>query len=122
MSQRRRSREDGHAGQLYELTGPDLMAFPKAVDELPGRWGQDPLIQLSSDEYAHQLESAQIPPELVSLILIFLPRSSTAAMPLWPTALPACWAPSRKFRRVRARDSGDGRVERRARSDRCTLI
>ena len=62
--------EDGHTGQLYELTGPDLITFPKAVDEIARATGRSiRYVQLSSDEYAHQLENAQIPPELVSLIL-----------------------------------------------------
>ena len=28
--------EDGHAGQIYEVTGPRVLTFPEAVEEIAG--------------------------------------------------------------------------------------
>lgn len=62
--------EDGHVEQLYELTGPELLTFPEAVDEIARATGRSiRYVQLSPDEYAHELERAQLPPTLASLIL-----------------------------------------------------
>jgi uncharacterized protein YbjT (DUF2867 family) len=61
--------EDGHAGQLYELTGPRLLTFAEAVAEIaqaagrPVRFTQIPLT-----DYVAALEDAQVPSEEIGLI------------------------------------------------------
>jgi uncharacterized protein YbjT (DUF2867 family) len=61
--------ENGHAGQLYELTGPRLWTFPQAVAEI-ARVARQPIryVEVSHEEYAAGLRSAGLPPEVVSLI------------------------------------------------------
>jgi uncharacterized protein YbjT (DUF2867 family) len=61
--------EDGHTGQLYELTGPRLWTFPEAIAEIARVTHRNiRYVQVSSQEYAAALEQAQVPPELASLI------------------------------------------------------
>ncbi len=45
--------EDGHVGQLYELTGPRLLTFAEAVDEIAGATGREiRFIPVSIEEFA----------------------------------------------------------------------
>jgi uncharacterized protein YbjT (DUF2867 family) len=61
--------EEGHAGQLYELTGPRLWTFAEAVAEIARATHRNiRYVRLSIEEYASALEQAQLPAELVSLI------------------------------------------------------
>jgi uncharacterized protein YbjT (DUF2867 family) len=61
--------EPGHAGKLYELTGPRLLTFAEAVGEIANATGRDiRYVQVSHEEYAAGLVEAHIPPELVSFI------------------------------------------------------
>ncbi|MGH9462855.1 MAG: NmrA family transcriptional regulator [Vicinamibacteria bacterium] len=61
--------ENGHAGHLYELTGPRAWTFPKAVAEIAHATGRSiRYVELSNEEYAAELERAQVPPPLASLI------------------------------------------------------
>lgn len=61
--------DDRHAGQLYEVTGPRLLTFAEATAEI-GRAARRAIryVEVSSEEYAAALTSAQVPPEFVSLI------------------------------------------------------
>jgi uncharacterized protein YbjT (DUF2867 family) len=61
--------EDGHAGQLYELTGPRLWTFADAVAEIARVTRREiRYVQVPIEAYVAALESAQLPPELVTLI------------------------------------------------------
>ncbi|MGN7818893.1 NAD(P)H-binding protein [Chitinophaga sp. 22536] len=61
--------EDGHAGELYELTGPRLLTFAEAVAEVAKAAGQQiQYQQVSVDEYAGMLEEYGLPNEFISLI------------------------------------------------------
>jgi uncharacterized protein YbjT (DUF2867 family) len=61
--------DDRHVGQLYELTGPKLWTFAEAVAEI-GRVTHRNIryVQIPMEEYASMLESAQLPPEFVTLL------------------------------------------------------
>ena len=61
--------EDGHAGQLYELTGPRLLTFAAAIAEIARGIGR-PIrySQVSSDEFAAALLSAQVSPTEVTFL------------------------------------------------------
>ena len=61
--------EDGHAGQLHELTGPRLWTFADAVAEI-ARATERPIrfTRVPIQEYAAALEEAQLPPDIVGLI------------------------------------------------------
>lgn len=61
--------EDGHAGELYELTGPRLLTFAEAVAEVAKATGQQiQYQQVSVDEYAGMLAEYGLPNDFVWLI------------------------------------------------------
>jgi uncharacterized protein YbjT (DUF2867 family) len=61
--------EDGHAGQLYELTGPRLLTFAEAVDEIAEAAGRKVrFVQISREEYAAALAAEGLPPEVTELV------------------------------------------------------
>ena len=61
--------EDGHEGQLYEVTGPRLWTFAEAVAEIARATGRDiRYVQVPIGAYVATLERAQLPPEFVTLI------------------------------------------------------
>jgi uncharacterized protein YbjT (DUF2867 family) len=55
--------EDGHTGQLYEVTGPRLLTFAEAVDEIESAAGRPVrYLPVSRDEYVKSLiEEADVP-------------------------------------------------------------
>ncbi|MEM5369765.1 NAD(P)H-binding protein [Paraburkholderia azotifigens] len=61
--------EDGHAGQLYELTGPRLLSFADAVAEIAQASGRPVrFTRVAMPEYVAALEAAQLPPDAIDLI------------------------------------------------------
>lgn len=61
--------DDRHIGQLYELTGPRLLTFPEAVEEIARATGrQIRYVSLSPEQYARSLVEQNVPPEFVSLV------------------------------------------------------
>jgi len=61
--------EDGHAGQVYELTGPRLLSFAEAVAEIGKAAGREiRYVQVSMAEYKAFLAEHQVPADFVWLI------------------------------------------------------
>ena len=61
--------EDGHAGQVYELTGPRLLTFAEAVDEIGRASGQElRYVPISIDEYASAAAEQGEPADVVELM------------------------------------------------------
>ncbi|MFC7381717.1 NAD(P)H-binding protein [Sphaerisporangium rhizosphaerae] len=61
--------EDGHAGRLYELTGPRLLTFAEAVAEISSAAGRPiRFVQVSPEDYAHALAAENVPPEVAGLL------------------------------------------------------
>lgn len=61
--------EPGHLDRLYELTGPQLLTFAEAVQEIAVATGRAIHFQpISGPAYRAALEEAELPPELVWLI------------------------------------------------------
>src|ERR687889_2511834 len=61
--------EDGHAGQLYELTSPRLLTFEEAVGEIAKATGREiRFVPVSLEEYESMLAEADVPPEVVSAL------------------------------------------------------
>ena len=59
----------GHAGQIYEVTGPRLLTFAEAVGEIAQATGRDiRYVDVPIETYASALSDAQLPPESVALI------------------------------------------------------
>jgi len=61
--------EDGHAGQVYELTGPRLLTFAEAVGEIARASGRDiRYVPITIEEFTGWLTEAGEPEELVWLL------------------------------------------------------
>ena len=60
---------DQHVGQLYELTGPRLLTFAEAAEEIGKAVGRDiRYVQVSADDYAAALAEAGLPSDFQWLV------------------------------------------------------
>jgi uncharacterized protein YbjT (DUF2867 family) len=60
---------DGHSGQLYELTGPRLLTFQEAVKEIADATGRPiQYEQISMDDYVVMLTEYEVPQDIIWLI------------------------------------------------------
>ncbi|MFD0692494.1 NAD(P)H-binding protein [Paenibacillus sp. GCM10027628] len=61
--------EDGHVGQLYELTGPRMLTFAEAIAEIAKSSGQDVrYVQISVEEFTSGLAQAGVPADVTALL------------------------------------------------------
>jgi uncharacterized protein YbjT (DUF2867 family) len=61
--------EEGHAGELYELTGPRLLTFAEAIREISRAVGRKiRFVPVSVEEYASVLAEQDVPEEFVWLL------------------------------------------------------
>jgi uncharacterized protein YbjT (DUF2867 family) len=61
--------EDGHAGEVYELTGPRLLTFEEALGEIARAAGREVrYVPVSVEEYSSMLTEHEVPAEFVSLL------------------------------------------------------
>jgi uncharacterized protein YbjT (DUF2867 family) len=61
--------EDGHVGRLYELTGPRLLTFAEAVDEIAQATGREiRYVPVSVAEHAAAAAEHGVPAEVVDLL------------------------------------------------------
>jgi uncharacterized protein YbjT (DUF2867 family) len=61
--------EDGHVGQLYEMTGPRLLTFAEAIGEVGRASGRDiRYVQITPQEFDAMLVEQQLPAEFVGLL------------------------------------------------------
>ena len=62
--------EDGHEGELYELTGPRLLTFEEAVDEIAKAAGREiRFVPISMEEYTSVLTEHDLPVDFISLLI-----------------------------------------------------
>jgi uncharacterized protein YbjT (DUF2867 family) len=60
---------DGHSGQLYELTGPRLLTFQEAVKEIADATGRPiQYEQISMNDYAAMMAEYEVPQDIIWLI------------------------------------------------------
>ena len=61
--------EDGHVGQVYELTGPRLLTFEEAVEEIAAATGREiRYVPASIEEYAAAAREHGVPDEVVEFL------------------------------------------------------
>jgi len=61
--------EDGHSGELYELTGPRSLTFSEAVAEIASATGREvAFIPISRTDFVAALTEYQVPADVVSLL------------------------------------------------------
>jgi uncharacterized protein YbjT (DUF2867 family) len=61
--------EDGHVGELYELTGPRPLTFAEAVAEIGQAAGREvSYVPVSQDEFAAAAAAQGVPPEFIELL------------------------------------------------------
>jgi uncharacterized protein YbjT (DUF2867 family) len=61
--------EDGHAGEIYELTSPRLLTFEEAVGEIAKATEREiRFVPVSLEEYESMLAEADVSPEVVSAL------------------------------------------------------
>ena len=61
--------EDGHAGKLYELTGPRLLTFAQAVEEISLASGREiSYVPISAEQFTSALSRDGVPPEVIELL------------------------------------------------------
>jgi uncharacterized protein YbjT (DUF2867 family) len=61
--------DDKHVGQLYELTGPRLLTFAEAADEISDATGRDiPYVPVSLEEHAAVAAEQGVPVEVIDLL------------------------------------------------------
>jgi uncharacterized protein YbjT (DUF2867 family) len=62
--------EEGHAGQLYELTGPRLLTFAEAVGEIARATNREiRYVPISPEEFATALADQEVPPDIRDLLI-----------------------------------------------------
>jgi uncharacterized protein YbjT (DUF2867 family) len=62
--------EDGHAGQLYEVTGPRMLTFAEAVGEIAKATDRTiTFAQVPADEYAAAMLAEGVPADVVDLVV-----------------------------------------------------
>jgi uncharacterized protein YbjT (DUF2867 family) len=61
--------EDGHVGQLYELTGPRMLTFAEAVEEIARASGRPVrFVPVAMDEWAAEMKQAGLPDDIAWLL------------------------------------------------------
>ena len=61
--------EEGHAGQVYELTGPRLLTFSEAVGEISGATGRKiRYVQIPPEAFAAGVAEADLPEDIAWLL------------------------------------------------------
>lgn len=61
--------EDGHEGEIYEVTGPELLSFAETAEKLSEATGREIRFQqIPHEAFIEGLRSQQLPAELVSLL------------------------------------------------------
>ena len=61
--------EDGHVNRLYELTGPRLLTFAEAVEEIATATGREVRYeQISMEQFASALAEEDLPADVVGLL------------------------------------------------------
>ena len=60
---------EGHHGQIYELTGPQLLTFAEAVEKIAGATGRNVrYVQIPAEDFAAGVAEAGLPEDIAWLL------------------------------------------------------
>ena len=61
--------EDGHAGELYELTGPELLTFAQAAERISVAAGREVrFVPISVDDFSAEMSAQEVPDDVTWLL------------------------------------------------------
>ena len=101
--------EPGHAGQVYELTGPRLLSFPEAVAEIAKASGREiDYVPVSVEEYAAGAAEHGLPAELVGYLTYLFGEVLGHSAQLTDGVQRALGRPTRDFGDYAARAAATG--------------
>jgi len=102
--------EDGHAGRLYEMTGPQALTFADAVAEIARATGRDIRhVEVPVADYRAALEVTGLPPEYVNLVMyLFTTVLDGRNTPLTDGVQQALGQPPRSFAEFARRTAAEG--------------
>jgi uncharacterized protein YbjT (DUF2867 family) len=61
--------EDGHSGEVYELTGPRMLTFAEAVGAIARATGRDVrFVRIPMEDYAAAMRSYEVPEDVIGLL------------------------------------------------------
>ena len=102
--------EDGHAGRLYEMTGPQALTFTEAVSEIVRATGRDIRhVEVPVADYRAALEATDLPPEYVDLVMyLFTTVLDGRNTPLTDGVQQALGQPPRSFAEFARRTAAEG--------------
>ena len=102
--------EDGHAGRLYEMTGPQALTFAETVAEIARATGRDIRhVEVPVSDYRAALEATDLPPEYVDLVMyLFTTVLDGRNTPLTDGVQQALGQPPRSFAEFARRTAAEG--------------
>ena len=101
--------EPGHAGQVYELTGPRLLSFPQAVAEIAKARGREiDYVPVPVEDYAAGAAEQGIPAEIVAFLTYLFGEVLGNSARLTDGVQRALGRPPRDFSDYAARSAATG--------------
>jgi uncharacterized protein YbjT (DUF2867 family) len=106
--------EEGHVGKLYEVTGPRLLTFEEAVDEIAQAADRDiRYVPVSMAEFESLLVEQEVPADFVWLLkYLFTEVLDGRKRPPGGRRAACARAGAERFRRLRSGPRRRGRLER----------
>ena len=116
--------EPGHVGATYELTGPRLLTFEQAVDEIVAATGRAMrYVPITPAEHAAAMDAAGVPDDVAGLVSYLFGEVLDGRNAVVADGVPGARAGAARLRRLRprrgrhrCRSAGDDRASRCARS------
>jgi uncharacterized protein YbjT (DUF2867 family) len=102
--------QEGHAGRLYEMTGPQALTYAEAVAEIARATGRDIRhVEVPAADYRAALEATALPPEYVDLVMyLFATVLDGRNTPVTDGVQQALGRPPRSFAEFARRTAAEG--------------
>ena len=102
--------QEGHAGQLYEMTGPQALTYAEAVAEIARATGREIRhVEVPVADFRAALEASDLPPEYVDLVMyLFTTVLDGRNAPVTDGVQEALGQPPRSFADFARRTAAEG--------------